>query len=153
MEFSQITEDLFVGTTPRPRDYDELRSLGVTLVINMRLERWPRRDTHPSPLAFKWYPTLDNPLFPIPIFMLHRGARAALEAIEAGGKVYVHCQAGRHRSVAMAASILIAQGMDASSAMELIKSCREIADPDIWYIRRRIERFADGGDAGRTTAG
>ena len=37
MNFSQITDDLFIGTTPRRKDYDVLRGLGVRLVINMRL--------------------------------------------------------------------------------------------------------------------
>jgi hypothetical protein len=41
----------------------------------------------------------------------------------------------------MGACILIAQGMDALSAMELIKSRREVADPDAFYIRPRILKF------------
>jgi protein-tyrosine phosphatase len=59
-----------------------------------------------------------------------------------GGKVYVHCARGRHRSVAMGAAILIAQGLDAESAMSLIKEQRVVADPYIFYIYRRIRMFA-----------
>jgi len=47
-----------------------------------------------------------------------------------------------HRGVAMGAAILIAQGLPAVEAMQLIKQRRAVADPYIWYIRRRIERFA-----------
>ena len=142
MNFSQITEHLFIGDTPRREEYDRLRELGVRLVINMRLEKPPAIDLHPSPISFLWLPTADNPLLVIPIYALKRGVQAALGTIQAGGKVYTHCAKGRHRGVAMGASILIAQGYDADQAMQLIKERRSIADPDIYYIRSRILRFA-----------
>jgi protein tyrosine phosphatase (PTP) superfamily phosphohydrolase (DUF442 family) len=39
MDFSAITDDLFIGTTPSVSDYDHLRELGVRLAINMRVEK------------------------------------------------------------------------------------------------------------------
>ena len=142
MNFSQITDCLFVGDTPQVGDYDLLRELGVRLVINMRIEKRPAVDRHHPPLDFLWLPTVDTPGLVIPIRFLIRGVRAALETIHAGGKVYAHCQKGRHRGVAMGASILIALGYDPDQAMELIKVQRPVADPDIFYIRSRILRFA-----------
>jgi protein tyrosine phosphatase (PTP) superfamily phosphohydrolase (DUF442 family) len=142
MNFSQITETLFIGDTPVVKDYDILRELGIRLVINMRLEKRPLRDPHRPSLRFLWLPTFDNPAFVIPIRTLIKGVREALGTIQTGGKVYTHCQRGRHRGVAMGASILIALGYDPDEAMELIKVRRPIADPDIFYIRRRILRFA-----------
>ena len=41
----------------------------------------------------------------------------------------------------MGACILIAQGMPAEQAIELIKQQRPISDPQAWYIRRRIMKF------------
>jgi len=142
MNFSKITDDLFIGTTPMPRDYQQLHSLGVGLVINMRWDYRLRPDTHAKPLSLLWLPTIDSPLFPIPIHALQRGARAALETIQAGGKVYTHCVSGRHRGVAMGTAVLIAQGHNPRAAMELIKAKRQIADPDVFYIRARILKFA-----------
>ena len=142
MNFSQITDDLFIGTTPRRKDYDILRGLGVRLVINMRFTRGPKprfRDLH---IRYLWLRTFDNPLIPIPLRALTRGVHAALEVIHNGGKVYVHCAHGRHRSVAMGAAILIALGMNAHEAMALIKEHRSAADPNVFYIRRRILLFA-----------
>ena len=52
MDFSKITEDLFIGMTPYATDYDHLRALGVRLVINMRFTRWPFPDPHETPLDF-----------------------------------------------------------------------------------------------------
>jgi protein-tyrosine phosphatase len=74
---------------------------------------------------------------------LEKGAQAAMDTIQAGGKVYAHCAGGRHRGVAMGAAILIAQGQEPREAMDLIKTKRWIADPDVFYIRRRILKFAE----------
>ena len=142
MDCSQITDDLFIGRTPHTEDYDHLRSLGVQLVINMRIERKPYPDEHNPPMPVIRLPTIDSPLFPIPMRPLLKGVRAALQVIENGGKVYVHCQAGVHRAVTMGSAILIAQGYEPEEAMELIKQQRPAADPDAWYIRRRIMKFA-----------
>jgi len=142
MDFSKITDDLFIGTTPFVQNYDHLRELGVRLVINMRLTHYPKADACAQPLSFLSLRTIDSPFFPIPIQKLQRGARAALEAISAGGKVYAHCAGGRHRGVAMGACILVAQGHDPQAAMRLIVERRLFADPYIFYIRNRILRFA-----------
>ena len=140
--FSKIIDDLFIGTTPSMEDYNHLRGLGVRLVINMRVEYRPRKDLHESPLQLLWLPTFDSPFVPMSVKYLHRGAKAALETMNNGGKVYVHCAGGRHRGVAMGACILIAQGHEADAAMQLIKSQREFADPYAFYIRPRIMKFA-----------
>jgi protein tyrosine phosphatase (PTP) superfamily phosphohydrolase (DUF442 family) len=142
MNFSPITDHLFIGTTPSKQDYDQLRGLGIRLVINMRVEWRPRKDTHPTPIERLWLPCFDSPLIPIPIKALHRGAKAALEVIQNGGRVYAHCAGGVHRGVAMGACILIAQGMSPLAAMALIKAKRPQANPDAFYIRPRIMKFA-----------
>jgi protein-tyrosine phosphatase len=141
-EFSSVTDDLFIGITPLAGDYNGLRELGVQLIINMRLMHGPFPDTYHTPIRLLWLRTMDSPLFPIPIPKLMTGARAALETIRLGGKVYVHCAGGRHRGVAMGSCILIAQGYDPEAAMQLIKARRPVADPYIYYIRARILKFA-----------
>lgn len=142
MNFSAITDDLLIGSMPEPGDYERLRELGVRLIINMRFRLGPEEDAHHEPMQTLWLRSLDNPLFPIPLHKLMRGAQAALETIRSGGRVYSHCAYGRHRSVAMGACILIAQGYDPYSAMELIKQKRPVADPYAFYIRPRIMKFA-----------
>ncbi|MDI6770365.1 MAG: dual specificity protein phosphatase [Anaerolineales bacterium] len=149
MDLSQITDQLFIGATPSVGDYARLRDLGVRLVINMRIEKHPAADLHKPPLKFLWLPTIDSPVLVIPIQFLLRGTRAALETIQGGGKVYAHCAKGRHRGVAMGAAILIAQGYASDAAMQLIKMQRPSADPDIFYIRSRILRFARAWQASK----
>jgi len=142
MDYSQITEQLYIGTTPKRGDYDLLQGLGVGLIINMRVLRGspPRSSNHD--IRYLRLPTFDSPLLPIPVEALMGGTRLALEVMRGGGKIYAHCSRGRHRSVAMAAAILIAQGTPPAEAMELIKRRRRAADPEAAHIRPRILEFA-----------
>jgi protein tyrosine phosphatase (PTP) superfamily phosphohydrolase (DUF442 family) len=149
MNFSPITDDLFIGSMPTVDHYDQLRALGVRLIINMRFSRPPAPDAHQQPIATLWLRSLDSPFFPISIHKLMQGAQAALTTIRDGGKVYAHCAYGRHRGVAMGACILIAQGLDPQAAMSLIKERRAVADPFAFYIRPRILKFARAWAAGR----
>jgi hypothetical protein len=142
VNLSQITENLWIGTTPYLHDYELLQLRGVRLVINMRFGRGPLPVFTDPPVNYLWLRTFDNPLIPIPIRALIRGVHAALEVINDGGIVYVHCMYGRHRSVAMGSAILIAQGFSPEAAMSLIKKQRKMADPEIFYIRKRIMLFA-----------
>jgi len=144
MDFSRITDDLFIGTMPSYLHYDELRELGVKLIINMRFSRGPETDrAAESPIRLLWLRTIDSPFFPMPIDKLIQGARAALDTIRQGGRIYVHCAYGRHRSVVMGACILIAQGMSVEQAMRTIKERRAAADPDVYYMKSRILNFAE----------
>jgi len=142
MNFDKITENLYIGTSPKARDYDILHKLGVGLVINMRIGFPPRHDPISPPVRSLWLPSIDSPIFPIPIRMLQIGVREALKVIENGGAVYAHCSRGRHRGPAMGVCILIAQGMSPQDAMSLIEQQRPVADPHAWYIQRRIMKFA-----------
>ena len=150
--FSNITDDLFIGTTPLASDYDGLRELGVRLIINMRLTRSPFPDPHHTPIQLLWLRTIDSPFFPLPVSKLIIGARAALETIHFGGKVYVHCAYGRHRGPAMGSCVLIAQGYAPGEAMSLVADRRAVADPYAYYIRSRILKFAQewNGDTVRS---
>jgi protein tyrosine phosphatase (PTP) superfamily phosphohydrolase (DUF442 family) len=148
LDYSEITDQLLIGTTPAGGDYDLLREMGVRLVINMRFWRGrPPLDGAP-PLSYLRLRTFDLPLLPIPTGALIRGAQRALDVMRSGGKVYAHCQRGRHRSVAMAAAILVAQGLSPEAAMRLIKERRRNADPQASHIRGRILEFARHWDAG-----
>src|SRR5262245_40164259 len=97
VNFSKITDDLLIGTTPSVSDYDTLRDNGVRLVINMRFTFGPRPDPHNPPLLLLWLRTIDSPFFPLSMSKLMLGAKTALETIRMSGKVYVHCAYGRHR--------------------------------------------------------
>jgi hypothetical protein len=143
MNYSKITDNLFIGNAPASTDYDHLRNIGVQLVINMRSVRGPAPDFHPSPMPVMWMRAMGGLFSSLSTRSLLHGAQAAVDTMRRGGKIYVHCAFGRHRGVAMGTCILIAQGMEAWQAMELVKSARAVANPYAFFIRPRILRFAD----------
>lgn len=137
---SLITPQLFIAPRPHDRHVEHIRGLDVQLVLSM-IGLAPPKELAIPPFQLLRLPVYDNPLLPIPLSVLRRGVEAALPVMAAGGRVLVYCRAGRHRSVAMAACILIAQGMTADEAMDTIVAHRPYADPHAFYIERRIRAF------------
>lgn len=142
MNISYIAPYLYLGSRPTTTgDYRFLRELNVDLIINMTPQTNPPPNALGLDIPVLHIPTRD--LWPIrlPLAALVKGVERALVMIHGERKVYVHCKVGRHRSVAMAASILIATGRTADEAMDLISTSREKAHPEAWHIKRSIQRF------------
>jgi hypothetical protein len=139
-DISHITDYLFISAWPEGEHADEILGLNIRLILSMHWIR-PSRSLHHPPLRVLWLPTIDTPFTPMPIETLRRGVETALPVILDGRAVLCHCRAGVHRSVAMACCVLIGKGFTADEAMRMVKEKRAVADPDIWYIRRRIMEF------------
>jgi protein-tyrosine phosphatase len=140
VDISAITDQLYIAARPRSGHVEHLLGLRIDLVLSMI---WfpPTKGLLRPPFKVVRLPAVDSPLVPIPLWLLRRGVDAALPVLREGGRVLVHCRAGRHRSVAMASCILIAQGMTADQAMDRVLSRRPAADPHAFYIESRIRRF------------
>jgi protein-tyrosine phosphatase len=141
MDVSQITESLYVAARVKEDDLAATLRLDPDLIISMIVQRRPPRSLTSAGLKVLWLRTFDFALIPIPLKALKRGVEAALPIIHNGGRVLIFCEAGRHRSVAMAACILIGQGYSADEAMQLISDKRLVADPYTRHIQRQIRRF------------
>jgi len=139
-DVSPITDYLYISAWPRGEHAEEIRAMNVRLILSMHWIR-PASNLGHSPIRLLWLPTVDNPLFPIPIRSFRLGVEAAMPVIKDGYSVLVHCRAGVHRSVAMACCVLIGMGHSAESAMRLVKEKRAVADPYAWYIHSRILKF------------
>jgi protein-tyrosine phosphatase len=141
LDMSPITDWLYVGRTPRRRDYRDLQDKGITMVINMRAERpfWPKKQ--PGLIQDVWVPSLDAPLCFVDQRRLLATAKRAQQVIQNGGKVYVFCRRGRHRSVAMAAAILMLQGYKHDDLTALFAKKRPVADLTAYQVRRALKRF------------
>jgi len=142
MDISQITEQLYIAAHPRAESADAIRAMNVRLILNMIFFR-PADVYRQPPFRMLTLRTFDSIFLPIPIGKLVRGVNAALPVMENGESVLVYCREGRHRSVAMAASVLVGQGYSADEAMQLITSKRAKADPYAWHIQRRIRKFEE----------
>ena len=142
MSVTPITDYLSIAAWPTAENITAMRDLGVRLIISMT-NRLPPPELDQPPFRLLHLPANDSPFRPIPLDMLCAGVAAALPVIGNGEAVAVHCSRGRHRSVALACSILIGMGHSAEAAMLIVKTQRPQADPYIWYIRRRIEAFEE----------
>lgn len=140
MDVSQITDQLFIAAHPKAEHADAILAMNVRLILNMIFFR-PANIYRQPPFQLLTLRTFDSIFLPIPIPKLTKGVQAALPIIEDGQGVLVYCREGRHRSVAMAASVMIGCGFSADHAMEKIKSKRSKADPYAWHIQRRIRKF------------
>ncbi len=139
---SQIVDYLYISDWPHGGHVEEMLKANVQLVITVNWMCPPGALKQAPSIRSLWLPAFDNPLIPIPVFILEKGVRAALPVISSGGSVLVHCKEGRHRSVALASCILIAKGYDPDEAMQLIREKRAVADPYAGHIQRQIRRFA-----------
>jgi len=143
LDYSQITKNLFVGRMPTKNDADTLSKKGITLIINMRAGRKLHKIYSPKTITPAWVRTWDSRLMPIYPSKLVPCVKLSLEVIHSGGKVYVDCRVGRHRSAVAAAAILIAQGNKVDDVLQLLKEKRTIIDTDKAHINKAIQRFAD----------
>lgn len=137
---SEITSYLYISSFPTPEQADQLRAMGVRLILSMYWRK-PDKIFGELPLTLLWMPVIDSPLTPIPISVFMKGVQAALPVITGGDKVLVHCRWGVHRSAAMAACILIGKGYPSDEAVNLVKLQRPVAKPDDGYILARIKKF------------
>jgi hypothetical protein len=139
-DVSQITEYLYLSAWPRGEHAQEIKEMGIRLILSMHWRR-PQRTLGHAPVRLLWLPSIDSPYTPIPMGFLVRGVEAALPVIGEGGKVLVHCKYGVHRSVAMTCCVLIGTGYSPAGAMQLVKEKRSVADPYVGYVRKRILEF------------
>ena len=140
MDASAVTDQIYVGRQPGSGETEALRRLAPDLVISM-IGGTPPESVRTLGVPVLTLSTRDNLFFPIPIERLMQGVHAALPVLRAGGRVLVYCRLGRHRSVAMAACLLIALGRTSAEAADLVRAKRAQADPKAWHIWRRILAF------------
>lgn len=95
--WDQVDEHCILGAVPLSGDPEKLKQLGVTGVVNMCEEySGPVSEYQQLGIEQLWLPTTD---FQHPTReMIEQGAEFIERHKKAGGKVYVHCKAGRARS-------------------------------------------------------
>ena len=90
-------ESVILGALPFASDVEALHELGVTGVINMCVEyRGPIAQYDRVGIEQLWLPTVD--FTPPTLESISQGVEFLDRHVSAGGKVYVHCKAGRGRS-------------------------------------------------------
>jgi Dual specificity phosphatase, catalytic domain len=126
---SWLTEDLSVGAAPTVGLIPRLRmDYGIGHVVDVRSEaQHDAAMLREHGLELLQLPTLDH--HAISEDMLQTGTRWALDRLERGGRVYIHCQHGIGRSVLLSWCVLVALGQAPRDALMQIKAARVCASP------------------------
>jgi atypical dual specificity phosphatase len=135
-----IDETVLLGALPVASDAPAFQKMGITGVINMCEE-------YPGPLAAYTQHGIEQLHLPTIDFVPPSDAdvRRGVDFIEAhrarGGKVYVHCKAGRGRSATVVLCYLIARGHSLEGGAQLMREKRpqilsKLAEREV------IKRFA-----------
>lgn len=141
LEYTQITDNLYIGAWPTKYNVDAIIALNIKLLLSTILESVDKELGQPPLQLVKMRMSDALPKKPYyPTKKLMRGVKAALAAFSDGEKVMVFCKSGRHRSATTACCILIGQGYSAKKAIKLVKSKRKQADLNDALIKR-IETF------------
>lgn len=138
--WDSVTDQVLLGARPFRSDVPKLASQGVTGIINM-CEEWPGLVREYSQVGIEqlYLPTVD---FTHPQAAdVERGADFIERHVKAGGKVYVHCKAGRARSATVVLWWLIKyQHMTPEQAQALLCRVRPHVNPRV-YLRPVIQQL------------
>jgi protein tyrosine phosphatase (PTP) superfamily phosphohydrolase (DUF442 family) len=145
LNMSWVTTELAVGGRVRPGDIARLAASGVTRVVDTRAEH--RDDVaalESHGIRLLYLPTPDT--HPLTVAQLRDGSAWINQQIAAGERVLVHCEHGVGRSVLLTAAALVAGGMGAHEAIDLVRRRRWQAAPNHRQMVRlqEFERVARG---------
>lgn len=138
--FDEVDPSLVVGGAVFPGDVERLRAAGVGAILSLCAEYLdPDAECARAGLVTTRVPIHDD------LWLRTRDFDASLAWIDArvaeGKKVYVHCAAGRGRSVSVAIAWLVRRhGLGVDAALSRIQAVRRAANPTPWqmYAVRRV---------------
>ncbi len=138
LNMSWVTGHLAVGGRVRPEDIKPLSLLGITHVVDTRSEYCDDKQAlAQEQIELLHLPTRDT--FPLTVEQLLQGAEWVQQQIHNGGRVLIHCEHGVGRSVLLTCAVLVAEGMHAQDALNLIQRKRWQAAPN----QRQISRLRE----------
>ncbi len=138
LRYCPVTPQLYVGGQINARGWRWLAARGLTADLNMQSE-FDDAAHGIAPPAHLWLPTDDD--HAPTLEQLRAGADFIRQAIERGGKVYVHCAGGIGRAPTMAAAYLVSTGLSVDQAWALIWHTRPFVNPTPPQLAA-LERFA-----------
>ena len=138
LNMSWVNEHLAVGGRIHPEDIQALGKTGVRHVVDTRAEYCDDRDALAREnIELLYLPTPDT--YPLSIEQLMQGVVWVNERLDKGERVLIHCEHGVGRSVLLTCAVLVARGMHASAALDLVQRKRWQAAPNHQQIVRLRE--------------
>ncbi|GAM22724.1 hypothetical protein SAMD00019534_058990, partial [Acytostelium subglobosum LB1] len=140
---TQVTDYLFMGGERVAANLDQLRSHGITHVLNASLQCDNFFEHHPmQPFIYRKFPLRDTAeedigaIFPGVIEFIEMARRA-------NGKVFVHCQMGVSRSPCLCTVwTMYSNRCSLREASDYIKSIRPISLPNVGF-QLSLKRWAE----------
>ena len=134
---SMVTPSIFLGGLVCARKRKWLKKRGVTHIVNLASMIRPHKP-FPEDFIYKTYYLLDSKNANISTIFLD-AIEFMDEAIENGGKIYVHCQQGVSRSCTIVLMYLMWKEKITYMAIEnKVKSIRKICSPNPGFIMQLI---------------
>ena len=134
----RVAPDVYVGGVPTRGDLDELKSLGVTTIINVDAATPDLPTIESRGMSSVHVPVEYAGLQESQIALIARAIR------DAPGPVYVHCHHGIHRAPAAAAAGLLALGRVERGEAEdiLVDAGTSLSYPGLWDTVRTTGPFS-----------
>ncbi len=141
LNMSWVNEHLAVGGRIHPEDIQALGKTGIRHVVDTRAEYCDDREALAREhIELLYLPTPDT--YPLSISQLMQGVVWVNERLDKGERVLIHCEHGVGRSVLLTCAVLVARGMHASEALDLVQRKRWQAAPNHQQIIR-LREFED----------
>jgi protein tyrosine phosphatase (PTP) superfamily phosphohydrolase (DUF442 family) len=138
LNMSWVNNRLAVGGRVRPEDIKALSLVGVTHVVDTRSEYCDDEQAlRAQGIELLYLPTPDT--YPLTVEQLSQGATWVQQRIQNGGRVLIHCEHGVGRSVLLTCAVLVAGGMHAHAALQLVQQKRWQAAPNHRQVARLKE--------------
>jgi atypical dual specificity phosphatase len=136
-----VDDQVLMGGLPFVWDVAALKREGVIGVVNMCAEyRGPRAAYRRAGIVQLHLPTID--FTPPTLEQVEQGVAFIEEQIARGGRVYVHCKAGRARSgTVVLCWLIVARGLSPAEAQQRILARRPHAHPRLMR-RAVVQAFA-----------
>jgi len=134
----KVISGLYIGSIGGAKSKASLKDVGITHVLSCAAIIPPQ---FPEDFEYLHLSLEDKPSQKIDD-MFDRGIPFIVHALKNGGKVFVHCFAGKSRASTMCCAYLIhSMRIPFSKALEMVKEVRPIVDPNIGF-RHELVKFA-----------
>ncbi len=140
-DFTWVADDLAIGSRVMTDEWSMVSTAGIGAVVDCRAEARDPVDLLASlGLAFLHLPTRDCGDFSAD--QVATGVAWVEQRLAEGRRTLIHCQAGKGRSVLIAAAVLTRRGLTPDQALDLIRERRPIVTPTPGQIAR-LREFAE----------
>lgn len=158
INFGRIEEDLFIGNAPQNSvDVSRLKQMEVTAVLSLQSDQdfkshkidWKKLQSvyQYSEISVRRFPIIDFDEADL-AKRLADPVRALNDLLEAGQRVYVHCNAGVCRAPATVLTYLCHyRAMEITEGLDYIRLNRPQAHPYLSAVERALVELAGTGQA------